>query len=86
MRRWSGALCSQSPVGRAPGERYDRFCDVLRVPQRLNEYAQRSCNRAAHVGELTAQDCKAARDYRSSARIRCSCARSFTLPLTGEVG
>jgi hypothetical protein len=39
------------------------FCDEARFPQRLNDYAQQFRNRAMHAGELTVEDCKAARDY-----------------------
>jgi hypothetical protein len=42
---------------------HDAFCDDVRFPQRLIDYAAQFRNRAMHVDELTADDCKAARDY-----------------------
>jgi hypothetical protein len=40
-----------------------QFCDDAVLPQRLLEYSENYCNRAMHVHDLTAGDCKAARDY-----------------------
>lgn len=42
---------------------YAVFCDEACFPARLNDYVQRFRNRAMHVGELSADECKAARDY-----------------------
>ena len=40
----------------------DAFCEA-RFPQQLLDYTQQFRNRAMHAGDLTAGDCKAARDY-----------------------
>lgn len=42
---------------------HSSFCDDVRFPQRLHDYAQRYRNRAMHVDELSAAECKAARDF-----------------------
>ena len=41
----------------------DSFCDERKFPGHLTKYAEDFRNRAMHVDDLSAQDCKDARDF-----------------------